>query len=80
VVGARFNLYGRAWHARLHGQIEALSAIGGRERESRRRANNPELKLKFLQIAALYRDLALQIDDPEKWRAKLIESREAKQK
>jgi hypothetical protein len=43
-------------------------------------ANNPELKLKFLQIAALYRDLALQIDDPEKWRAKLIESREAKQK
>jgi hypothetical protein len=28
------------------------------------------LKTLFLKIAAQYRDLALQIDDPEKWRAK----------
>jgi hypothetical protein len=34
----------------------------------------------FLRIAAQYRDLALQIDDdPVQWRAKLIESRRAKQ-
>jgi hypothetical protein len=37
------------------------------------------LKTLFLQIAAQYRDLALQIEDPEKWRAQLIESRGAKQ-
>jgi hypothetical protein len=27
-------------------------------------AENPELKQKFMQIAAEYRDLALQLDDP----------------
>jgi hypothetical protein len=41
---------------------------------------DPGLKRKLLEIAAGYRDLALQIDDSEKWRANLIESREAKQK
>jgi hypothetical protein len=41
---------------------------------------DPELKRELLQMAAAYRDLALQIDDPEKWRAKLTESGEAKQK
>jgi hypothetical protein len=38
------------------------------------------VKATFLQIAAQYRDLALQIDDPKQWRAKLMESGRAKQK
>ena len=42
-------------------------------------AYNEELKTLFLRIAAQYRDLAEQIDDPVQWRAKLIESRRAKQ-
>jgi hypothetical protein len=42
-------------------------------------ANNEELKTLFLRIAAQYRDLAEQIDDPVQWRAKLIESRRAEQ-
>jgi hypothetical protein len=33
-------------------------------------AYDEELKALFLHIAAQYRDLALQIDDPEQWRAK----------
>jgi len=33
-------------------------------------AYNVELKTLFLQIAAQYRDLAEQLDDPEQWRAK----------
>jgi hypothetical protein len=44
------------------------------------RTEDPGLKRELLQMAAAYRDLALQIDDPEKWRAKLTESREAKLK
>jgi hypothetical protein len=32
--------------------------------------NDEELKTLFLRIAAQYRDLAEQIDDPEQWRAK----------
>ncbi|MDQ1454317.1 MAG: hypothetical protein QOK38_4183 [Acidobacteriaceae bacterium] len=43
-------------------------------------AQSLELKAKFLEVAAQYRELALQLDDPEKWRANLIESSEAKQK
>jgi hypothetical protein len=43
-------------------------------------AQSLEVKAKFLEVADQYRDLALQLDDPEKWRAKLTESREAKQK
>lgn len=42
-------------------------------------AYDEELKALLLGIAAQYRDLALQIDDPLQWRAKLIESRRAKQ-
>jgi hypothetical protein len=34
----------------------------------------------FRRIAAQYRDLALQIENPEQWRAKLIASDKAKQK
>jgi hypothetical protein len=45
-----------------------------------RSTDNTELKTVFRQIAAQYRDLALQIDDPEQWRAKLIASDKAKQK
>jgi hypothetical protein len=33
-------------------------------------AYNGELKTLFLRIAAQYRDLAEQLDDPEQWRAK----------
>jgi hypothetical protein len=44
------------------------------------RTENAKLKATFLQIAAQYRDLALQIDDPKQWRAKLMESGRAKQK
>jgi hypothetical protein len=33
-------------------------------------AYNGELKTLFLRIAAQYRDLAAQLDDPEQWRAK----------
>jgi hypothetical protein len=33
-------------------------------------AYDEELKTLFLRIAAQYRDLAPQIDEPEKWRAK----------
>jgi hypothetical protein len=32
--------------------------------------NDEELKTLFLRIAAQYRDLAEQIDDPEQWRVK----------
>jgi hypothetical protein len=34
--------------------------------------NNPELKAKFFEIAGQYADLALQIDDPAAWHAKMI--------
>lgn len=37
-------------------------------------AESPELKAKFSQIAARYRDLALQIDDPAQGRASLVRS------
>ena len=33
-------------------------------------AQSSELKAKFLAVASQYRDLAMQIDDPERWRAK----------
>ena len=33
-------------------------------------AQSPELKQKFMEIAAEYRDLALELDDPAQWRAK----------
>jgi hypothetical protein len=33
-------------------------------------AQSPELKAKILAVASQYRDLAMQIDDPERWRAK----------
>ena len=36
-------------------------------------------KTMLLRVAAEYRDLALQIDAPEKWRVNLIKSRRAKQ-
>jgi hypothetical protein len=63
------------------GQIAEIFALGSRERGTcSRGAYNEELKALFLRIAAQYRDLALQIDDdPVQWRAKLIESRRAKQ-
>jgi hypothetical protein len=32
-------------------------------------AESPELKQKFMEIAAEYRDLALEIDDPTQWLA-----------
>lgn len=35
------------------------------------KAESPELKQKFMQIAAEYRDLALEIDDPAQWHASL---------
>jgi hypothetical protein len=41
---------------------------------------DPELKTMFRRIAAQYRDLASQIENPEQWRAKLIASDKAKQK
>jgi hypothetical protein len=41
---------------------------------------DPGLKRKLLEIAAGYRELALQIDDPAQWRVNLMGSREAKQK
>ena len=34
------------------------------------RAYNEEVKTLFLRIAAQYRDLAEQIDDPQQWRTK----------
>ena len=37
-------------------------------------AESPELKAKFCEIAARYRDLALQMDDPAEWRASLFKS------
>jgi hypothetical protein len=40
-------------------------------------AENPELKAKFMEIAARYRDLALQLDDPAQWGASLVESARA---
>jgi len=40
-------------------------------------AESPELKAKFSEIAAHYRDLALQIDDPARWRASLVKSARA---
>jgi hypothetical protein len=52
--------------------------------ENDKRANStvdPELKRMFRQIAAQYRDLALQIENPGQWRTKLIASdNKAKQK
>jgi hypothetical protein len=39
---------------------------------------DPELKGMFRRIAAQYRDLALQIENLEQWRAKLIASDQAK--
>jgi peptidoglycan hydrolase-like protein with peptidoglycan-binding domain len=35
---------------------------------------NAKLKARFTEIAAHYRDLALQIDDPVRWRASLVKS------
>jgi hypothetical protein len=40
-------------------------------------AESPELKAKFSEIAARYRDLALQIDDSAEWRASLVKSARA---
>jgi len=40
-------------------------------------AESPELKAKFTEIAAHYRDLALQIDDPIGWRGGLRGSAKA---
>jgi hypothetical protein len=40
-------------------------------------AESPELKAKFMEIAARYRDLALQLDDPAQWGASLVESARA---
>jgi hypothetical protein len=37
-------------------------------------AESPELKAKFCEIAAKYRDLALQLDDPAQWRGGLLAS------
>ena len=37
-------------------------------------AESPKLKAKFSEIAAQYRDLALQIDDPVQWRVSLRDS------
>jgi hypothetical protein len=37
-------------------------------------AESPELKAKFIEIAAGYRDLALQLDEPAQWRTRLGES------
>jgi hypothetical protein len=37
-------------------------------------AESPELKARLTEIAAHYRDLALQIDDPVGWRASLVKS------
>jgi hypothetical protein len=42
-----------------------------RYRQRAAAAENPKLKMLFLQVAAQYRDLALQIDDPKQWREKL---------
>ena len=39
-----------------------------------------ELKQKFMEIAAEYRDLALQIDDPQQWQAKVFAAATARQK
>jgi hypothetical protein len=48
----------------------------------RRAANtdNAQLKALFSTIAVQYRDLALQIDDPERSRAEMIASTETKRK
>ena len=40
-------------------------------------AESPELKAKFMEIAARYRDLALQLDDPAPWGPSLVESARA---
>jgi hypothetical protein len=54
-----------ASHFRIYRQIEALFAFGGGERRARAAGSaNAKLKALFLQGAAQYRDLALQIDDP----------------
>ena len=34
----------------------------------------PGMKAKFCEIAARYRDLALQMDDPAEWRASILKS------
>jgi hypothetical protein len=41
---------------------------------------DPELKAKFTEIAAGYRDMALQIDDPKRWQAKVFATATTKQK
>jgi hypothetical protein len=43
-------------------------------------AQSPELKAKFTGIAAHYRDLALQLDDPAQWHANILQSATAKPK
>ena len=51
--------------------------------ENYKRANatkDPELKAKFIETAAGYRDLALQIDDPDQWQAKVFAAATARQK
>jgi hypothetical protein len=67
-----------ACHPWIYRQIETLFAAEHEKRSAD--AQSLELKAKFLEVADQYRDLALQLDDPEKWRAKRTESREAKQK
>ena len=51
--------------------------------ENYKRANateDPELKAKFIETAAGYSDLALQIDDPKQWQAKVFAAATASQK
>jgi hypothetical protein len=48
---------------------EFLSFAAASERRAAS-THDAELKKVFLQIADEYRNLALQIEDPEKWRAK----------
>jgi len=42
--------------------------------------DNPEMKAKFFEVARQYVDLALQIDDPAAWRAKLLNDAKPKRK
>lgn len=78
------------YRARTIGRAErAIPGYAGKSRRYLRlaveneqraaRTENAKLKATFLKIAAQYRDLALQIDDPEQWRARLVESGGAKQ-
>jgi hypothetical protein len=41
---------------------------------------DPELKAKFMEIAVGYRDMALQIDDPKQWQAKVFAAATTRQK